>query len=341
MNIGINGFGRIGRLALRAALLRHPDVTVSAINTSGSMDMDGWAYLFKYDTAYGKFPKKITVKAGEGEHEIGRLVVNGYNDTIPFFAVRNPEEIPWGSHNVHTVLESTGIFRKRDDALKHLKGGAQKIIISAPPKGGDIPLCLLKLNQDIGKEQSVISNGSCTTYSAAPVIRIIYDHFGIERASLTTIHAYTSDQRLTDGSHPNDIRRARAAGQNIIPTSSGAAESIVAVIPEMEGKFEATSLRVPVITGSLSDITFLTEKPVTTEEVNAVFKNEANGRYKGLIEATDDPIVSSDVIGNSASAIIDLSLTNVIGRTMLKVFSWYDNEWSYACRLVELAAQLA
>lgn len=304
------------------------------------MDMDGWAYLFKYDTAYGRFPKKVTVKSGEGEHEIGRLVVNGYNYTIPFFAVRNPEEIPWGAYNVHTVLESTGIFRKREDALRHLKGGAKKIIISAPPKGGDIPLCLLKLNDAIGKDQSVISNGSCTTYSAAPVIRIIYDHFGIERASLTTIHAYTSDQRLADGSHPSDIRRSRAAAQNIIPTSSGAAESIVAVIPELEGKFEATAIRVPVITGSLSDITFLTEKAVTTEEVNAVFKNEALGRYKGVVEATDDPIVSSDIIGNSASAIIDLSLTNVIGRTMLKVFSWYDNEWSYAVRLIELANSL-
>lgn len=333
-NIAINGFGRIGRLALRAALLKYPDANVTAINTSGTMDMHGWAMLFKYDSAYGTFPRDITEKEGH-ENEIGRLVVDGKE--IPFLSFREPEQIPWDAYHVEIVLESTGAFTKRPDAEKHLKPGVKQIIISAPGKGGDIPPVMLRINEDQARGQTVISNCSCTTYSAASVMRTLVDHFGIMKGNLTTIHAYTSDQRLLDGSHPKDIRRARAAGQNIIPTSSGAAKALSAVIPELQGKFTASAYRVPVITGSLSDITVILSKNATVEEVNATFTEEANGRFKGIMDVTSDPIVSSDIIGSDASAVVDLSLTDVVDGNLLRVASWYDNEWSYACRLVEMA----
>ena len=334
MNIAINGFGRIGRLALRVALLNYPDANIVAVNTSGSMDMHGWAMLFQYDSAYGKFPQQISVKQGR-ENEIGRLVVD--NTEIPFLAFSEPEQIPWDAYHVDIVLESTGAFTKRVDAEKHLKPGVRQIIISAPAKGGDVPLLMLKINEEQFKGQAVVSNCSCTTYSAAPVIKTIVDTFGIMKGNLTTIHAYTSDQRLLDGSHPKDVRRARAAGHNIIPTSSGAAKALAEVIPELKGKFTASAYRVPIITGSLSDITVLLSRNVTAEEVNNAFTKDANERFNGIMEVTSDPIVSSDIIGNSASAIVDLSLTEVVDGNLLRVASWYDNEWSYACRLIEMA----
>ncbi|KKR72493.1 MAG: Glyceraldehyde-3-phosphate dehydrogenase [Microgenomates group bacterium GW2011_GWC1_41_8] len=336
-NIAINGFGRIGRLALRAALTKYPNITISAVNTSGSMDIHGWALLFKYDTAYGKFSKEIIVHESAQEGEIGSIEVDGKK--IPFLAFRNPEEIPWGRYTTETVLESTGVFRTRADAEKHLAGGAKRIVISAPPKGGTIKTVMCSINDSDAHGETVISNGSCTTYSAAPVIKTVLSHFGIEKMTLTTIHAYTSDQRLLDNSH-KDLRRARSAAQNIIPTSSGSAEAIVAIMPELAGKFESSAMRVPVMTGSLSDHTFLLPRSVTVEEVNDAFKQESEGQFKSIMTVTEDPIVSSDIIGNDASAIVDLSLTSVIDGNLLKVYSWYDNEWSYACRLIELAARI-
>ncbi|MCR4264148.1 MAG: glyceraldehyde-3-phosphate dehydrogenase [Candidatus Roizmanbacteria bacterium] len=335
--IAINGFGRIGRLALRAALTKYPDVTVSAVNTSGSMDIHGWALLLKYDTAYGRFGKEVSVHESEQEGEIGSIEVDGKK--IPFLAFRNPEEIPWGKYGAETILESTGVFRNREEAELHLKGGAKRVVISAPPKGGDIKTVMCGLNESEAHGETVVSNGSCTTYSTAPVIKTILQHFGIEKMTLTTIHAYTSDQRLIDNSH-KDLRRARSAAQNIIPTSSGSAEAIIAIMPELKGKFESSAMRVPVMTGSLSDHTFITSQPVTVEDVNNVFKQESEGQFKNIMTVTEDPIVSSDIIGNDASAIVDLSLTSVIDGNLLKVYSWYDNEWSYALRLVEVAAQM-
>lgn len=336
-NIAINGFGRIGRLALRAALTRHPDLTISGVNTSGSMDIEGWAHILKYDTTYGKFEKDITVKKSTNDKEIGSIEVDGKD--IPFFAFRNPEEIPWGEYGAETILESTGVFRKREDAEKHLKSGAKRVLISAPPKDNDIKMVMKSLNDSDMNGETVVSNCSCTTYSTAPVIKTVLSHFGIEKVSLTTIHAYTSDQRLLDNSH-KDLRRARSAAQNIIPTSSGSAEAIIAIMPELKGKFESSAMRVPVMTGSLSDHTFLLPRNVTAAEVNEVFKNESKGTFKGVMTVTEDPIVSSDIIGNDASAIVDLSLTSVIDGNLLKVYSWYDNEWAYAVRLVEVAAQM-
>lgn len=337
MNIGINGFGRIGRLALRTALLNYPDVKVTAVNTSGSMDITGWGMLFKYDSSYGTFPKPFTIQkpSGSDDAHIGSLIVGGHE--IHFLAYRNPSDIPWDTYQVHTVLESTGIFLTKEKAAQHLSRGAKRVILSAPPKGDDIPLVMLKINEEDANGESIISNCSCTTYSAAPVMKVIVDHFGFVKGSLTTIHAYTSDQRLLDGSHDKDTRRARTAAVNIIPTSSGAGEAVAAVIPELKGKFTASALRVPVTTGSMSDITVLLPKETTASEVNKVFREEAQGRFKGVLEVTSDPIVSSDIVGTQASAIIDLSLTSVIDGTLLKVYAWYDNEWSYACRLVEMA----
>ncbi|MBI4136846.1 aldehyde dehydrogenase [Candidatus Roizmanbacteria bacterium] len=337
MNIAINGFGRIGRLALRAALLHYPEVTITAVNTSGSMDIHGWAMLLKYDTTYGIFQKEIKVNGPEKDKEIGSIEVDGKK--IPFLAFRNPEEIPWGAFGTETVLESTGVFRTRVEAEKHLKGGAKHVLISAPPKGGDIKMVMKSLNEFEAKGETVVSNCSCTTYSAAPVIKTVLSHFGIEKMSLTTIHAYTSDQRLLDNSH-KDLRRARSAAQNIIPTSSGSAEAIIGIMPELKGKFESSAVRVPVATGSLSDHTFIVSKPVTVEEINNVFIKESEGQFKGVMVVTRDPIVSSDIIGNSASAIVDLSLTSVVDGNLLKVYSWYDNEWAYACRLVEVASSM-
>jgi glyceraldehyde 3-phosphate dehydrogenase len=337
MNIAINGFGRIGRLALRAALIKFPDMTVSAVNTSGSMDINGWATLLKYDTVYGIFEKEIIVHKSDNQKKIGSLEIDG--KTIPFLAYKNPDEIPWGEYGAELILEATGAFLKREQAELHFKGGAKYVIISAPAKGGNVRLIMRGLNEQDAKGETVISNCSCTTYSSAPVIKTILDRFGIEKISLTTIHAYTSDQRLIDNSH-KDLRRARGAAQNIIPTSSGSAQSIIEILPELKGKFESSAVRVPVMTGSLSDHTFLLPKTVTPEEVNTSLTEASQTTFKGIMTVTNDPIVSSDIIGNDASAIVDLLLTSVIDGTMLKVYSWYDNEWSYALRLVELAHQI-
>lgn len=334
-HIAINGFGRIGRLALRTALLNHNDADIKAVNTSGSMDMNGWYQLFKYDTVYGIFEKQVSFKDGENENEIGRLVVD--DNEIPFLANRNPEEIPWSDYDVEVVLESTGAFLTKEKAEKHLNGSVKRVIMSAPPKD-DTPMIMLKVNQDSAEGHSIISNCSCTTYSTATVVQTIHDAFTIQKASLTTVHAYTSDQNLLDGSHKKDVRRARAAAVNMIPTSSGAAKAVTAVIPELKGKFEARAIRVPVTTGSLSELTFLLEKQTSVEEINETLKNAANGVYKGILGTTSDPIVSSDIVGTSESAIVDLSLTTVVDGNLATVFAWYDNEWSYACRLVELAS---
>jgi glyceraldehyde 3-phosphate dehydrogenase len=336
--IGINGFGRIGRLALRILLTYFPDSPINLINTSGSMDAEGWKQLFIYDTAYGKFEKPVEVLAPSNENEIGKLKIE--NREIALTAKRNPEEIPWKNYGVEIVLESTGVFQKKEDAGKHLLSGAKQVIISAPPKGSDIPLIVIPINTNDGKNQPIISNGSCTTYSAVPVVYPIEQEFGIEKATLTTVHAITSDQNLLDGSHHSDIRRARAATGNIIPTSSGAADSVIAIIPSLTGKFEAASLRVPVLTGSLSDITFLLKKPISVQEANAVLTRYSQEMLKGILTVTSDPIVSSDIIGNNHSAVVDASLTTVIDGNLLKIFSWYDNEWSYAMRLIELARLL-
>ena len=341
IKVGINGFGRIGRLAFRVGLLKQSgNIEFAAINTSGSMDIAGWAHLVNYDTTYRKFAKEIRFEESQKPEdvtdvnpEIGFLIAEG-GIRIPVLAQRDPEKIPWSKYGVDVVIESTGKFVTEEDALKHAKGGAKRVIISAPPKGGNVNTYVLSVN-DYDNKAQVISNASCTTNCVAPVAAVIHAKFGIEKAAMTTIHSYTDDQVLQDSSH-KDLRRSRAAAMNIIPTSTGAAISTTETIPELKGLFDGLSLRVPTITGSITDFAIVTKKTVTVEEINQAFLDASqNALYKGILAVTTEPLVSSDIIGRSESAIVDLSLTQVIGGNLVKVFAWYDNEWGYTNRLVE------
>jgi glyceraldehyde 3-phosphate dehydrogenase len=342
VKVGINGFGRIGRIAFRIALLKHADeLQFGAINTSGSMPASGWALLTNHDTMYRQFaynvqgkelkdPKTVT----DEDPVIGELLVSEKNVKVPLLAQRDPSKIPWGKYGVDVVIESTGAFTKEEDAKKHAVGGAKRVVISAPVKGGNVGTYVIGVNEIKG-EPIVISNSSCTTNCVAPVMAVLHSKFGVEKAAMSTIHAYTDDQNLQDGSH-KDLRRARAASQNIVPTSTGAAISTTETIPELKGIFDGSSLRVPVTTGSITDFAVILKKNVTVEEVNQAFKDATqNPLYKGILAVNEDEIVSSDIIGRSESAIVDLPLTQVIGGNLVKVFAWYDNEWGYANRLVE------
>lgn len=340
IKVGINGFGRIGRLAFRVGVLKHgSEIEFTAINTSGSMPTSGWAHLVNYDTTYRKFEKEIKSEelkrpeeATDEDAQIGNLMVDGTK--IPILAQRDPEKIPWNKYGVDIVIESTGKFITEEDAKKHAKGGAKRVVISAPPKGGNVSTYVLSVNEYDGKAE-VISNASCTTNCVAPVAAVMHGKFGIEKAAMTTIHSYTDDQVLQDGSH-KDLRRARAAAMNIVPTTTGAAISTTETIPELKGLFDGMSLRVPTITGSITDFAIVTKRPVTVGEVNQAFKDASeNAIYKGILAVSDLPLVSSDIIGRTESAIVDLGLTQVIGGNLVKVFAWYDNEWGYTNRLVE------
>lgn len=332
IRVAINGFGRIGRVTLRAALTKYLDkVKVVAINTSGSMDIKGWAHLFEYDSVYGKFKGKVEIEKGKAE-EIGVLVVN--HQRVPVLAQREPKKIPWKNYQVDVAIESTGVFRDRKSASAHLEAGAKKVIISAPAE--KVKTFVLGVNEDSYQGSLIIDNASCTTNCVAPVVKVMMENFGIQKASLSTIHAYTSNQRLVDGSH-QDLRRARAAAVNIVLTSTGADEATIEVIPALKGLFDGLAYRVPVVCGSVVDLAFVTTKRTTVEEVNQVFKKAAQEKYRRIIEASDKALVSSDVIGNSASAVVDLGLTQVIDGDLVRIVAWYDNEWAYCCRLVELA----
>jgi glyceraldehyde 3-phosphate dehydrogenase len=342
VKVGINGFGRIGRLSFRIALLKHlNEMEVSAINTSGSMNVDGWAHLVNYDTTYRKFEYEIgfeqskdRVEATDDDPLIGYLIVKGKDIRIPILAQRDPAKIPWDRYGVEVVIESTGIFTKEEDAKKHAMGGAKRVVLSAPAKGGNVGTYVIGVN-DAKDDAVVISNASCTTNCVAPVAAVIHAAFGIEKALMTTIHGYTDDQNLKDNSH-KDMRRSRAAAENIIPTSTGAAIATTETIPELKGIFDGSSLRVPVSTGSITDFTFVLKKDVTVDEVNGVLKQASeNPIFKHVMAVTEIPVVSSDIIGRSESTIVDLPLTQVIGGNLVKIFAWYDNEWGYANRLVE------
>lgn len=340
VKVGINGFGRIGRLFFRAASVKHSnEIEITAVNTSGSMPTAGWAHLLNYDTTYRKFEKEVTFEelkkpeeASDEEPQIGNLIIDGKKVAVT--AQRDPAKIPWGKYGVEVVVESTGHFTKEEDAKKHALGGAKRVVISAPSKGGNVGTYVLGVN-DYKGEATVISNASCTTNCVAPVAAVIHAKFGIEKAAMTTAHSYTDDQNLQDGSH-KDLRRARAAAMNIVPTSTGAAIATTETIPELKGLFDGKALRVPVITGSITDFAIVTKKDVTVEEVNNAFKEAAqNPLYKGILAVSEGSLVSSDIIGRSESTIIDLPLTQVVGGNLLKVFAWYDNEWGYTNRLVE------
>lgn len=331
--LAINGFGRIGRLILRTALLNYPEAEIVAVNTSGSVDINGWAHLFRHDSVYGQFSQNVTVSKGVGP-EIGRLQIG--ERLIPFLAQKEPAQIPWKDYQPTVILESTGAFCTTEKASGHLSAGGQKVVISAPAKDETTPSYLLGVNADSYQGETVISNGSCTTNSAAIVAKVIHQSLIIKKALMTTIHAYTSDQRLLDNSH-RDLRRARSAALNIIPTTTGAAKAVISVLPELAGKFAATAVRVPVACGSLTDLAFLVEKETDTASVNALLKSQADN----WLAVSDEPLVSTDIIGNKASAIVDLSLTQVIDKNFVKIFAWYDNEWAYSCRMVELGLQIA
>ncbi|OGH20004.1 MAG: type I glyceraldehyde-3-phosphate dehydrogenase [Candidatus Levybacteria bacterium RIFCSPHIGHO2_02_FULL_37_13] len=351
IRVAINGYGRIGRVAHRVILEKHSsEIEVVAINAGSSTDIKGWMYLLKYDTSYGPIinheikseirnPKSETnpndqnTNVQNRDDYIGSLIID--DKKIPVFSQKDPSLLPWKDLNVDVVIESTGHFLTEEKLKAHLSAGAKKVVLSAPAKGGEIATYVLSVNDKNYKGESLINNASCTTNCIVPVARIMVDHFGVEKAMMTTIHGYTSDQRLQDGGH-KDYRRARAAGQNIIPTSTGATIAASEAIPELKGIFNGLAVRVPVAVGSLSDFTFLLKKETTKEEINDVFKKEAeNPQYKNVLEVTEDPIVSSDIIGNAHSSVVDLSLTQVVGGNMVKVIAWYDNEYGYANRLVE------
>ncbi len=340
VKVGINGFGRIGRIAFRIWLLKHAsEMEITAINTSGSMNVEGWAHLVEYDTMYRKFEKNIAIEkvreakeATDEEPLIGYIKVEGKK--IPVLAQRDPEKIPWREYGVEVVIESTGVFRTEEDAKKHAKGGAKRVVISAPSKGGNVGTYVIGVNEVKG-DAEVISNASCTTNCIAPVAAVLHSEFGIEKAMMTTIHSYTGDQNLQDDSH-KDLRRARAAAENIIPTSTGAAVATTETIPELKGLFDGMAIRVPTATGSITDFTMLLKRKVTVEEVNNAFKKATeNALYRGILAVSEEELVSSDIIGRNESSIVDLSLTQVVDGNMVKVFAWYDNEWGYANRLVE------
>jgi glyceraldehyde 3-phosphate dehydrogenase len=331
VRVGINGFGRIGRNVFRAAHSSSADVEIVAVNDI--TDAGTLGHLLKYDSVFGRFPG--TVEVGDGV-----LTVNG-ND-VKVLAERDPANLPWGELGVDVVIESTGFFTKRADAAKHLEGGAKKVIISAPATEPDATVVLGVNFDDVYDPEShdVISNASCTTNCLAPVAKVLNDLVGIEKGLMTTIHAYTADQRLQDAPH-KDLRRARAAAVNLVPASTGAAKAIGLVIPELNGKLNGSAVRAPVPTGSVIELTFISGRDTTKEEINDAFKAQANtGAFEGILAYTEDPIVSSDIVGDPFSSIFDAQLTAVMGGNMVKVTSWYDNEWGYSNRCVELAQKV-
>ncbi|MEV4972969.1 type I glyceraldehyde-3-phosphate dehydrogenase [Streptomyces scopuliridis] len=324
IRVGINGFGRIGRNYFRALLEQGADIEIVAVNDLG--DTATTAHLLKYDTILGRLKAEVT-------HTADTITVDGH--TIKVLSERNPADIPWGQLGVDIVIESTGIFTKKADASKHLAGGAKKVLISAPAKDEDITI-VMGVNQDKydAATHHIISNASCTTNCVAPMAKVLLENFGIVKGMMTTVHAYTNDQRILDFPH-SDLRRARAAAENIIPTTTGAAKATALVIPELAGKLDGIAMRVPVPTGSVTDLVIELEREVTKDEVNTAFQKAAEGQLKGILDYTEDAIVSSDIVNWPASCTFDSSLTMVQGKNV-KVIGWYDNEWGYSNRLVDL-----
>ena len=328
LRVGINGFGRIGRLVTRAALDRHPDkLEVAAVNDL--TDAKTNAHLFKYDTNYGNY-------RGHVEANNGDLLIDGRS--IRVFSERDPAQIPWSEMGVDLVVESTGIFTDGEQAAGHLKGGASKVIISAPATNVDLTM-VLGVNDDQydASQHNIVSNASCTTNCFAPMVKVLHEAFGIEHGLMSTIHSYTNDQAILDQRH-SDLRRARAAGQNIIPTSTGAARAVGLVLPELNGKLHGIAFRVPTSTGSVTDFVATVSQDVTVDDVNQAFQEAAAGRLEGILEYTEDPIVSSDIRENPHSCIFDALSTIIMEDRMVKIMGWYDNEWGYSCRTVDLCS---
>jgi glyceraldehyde 3-phosphate dehydrogenase (phosphorylating) len=330
VRVGINGFGRIGRQSLKALMERTPDVEVVAVNDLVDTSLN--ALLFKHDSTYGAFP-------GTVDHTDDALIINGHE--VKVLKEKDPAALPWGDLGVDIVLESTGLFTNADKASAHIAAGAKKVIISAPATGEDITI-VLGVNEATYDPAAhhIISNASCTTNCLAPAAKVVHDLVGIERGLMNTIHSYTNDQKILDVAH-KDPRRARAAGLNIIPTTTGAAKALALVIPDLKGKFDGFSLRVPTPTVSIVDFTADVGRQTSVDELNNAFRSAAEGPMKGILGVSDEPLVSTDFRGDSRSSIIDSASTMVLGGTMVKVISWYDNEWGYSCRVADLIGYVA
>jgi glyceraldehyde 3-phosphate dehydrogenase len=328
--VGINGFGRIGRQSLKAMIERTPDVEVVAVNDLVDAEMN--ALLFKHDSTYGQYPGEV--RAGDQS-----IIIDGRE--IRILAEKDPAALPWGDLGVEIVVESTGIFTKADKARAHLDAGARKVIISAPATGEDITI-VLGVNDDKYDPEThdIISNASCTTNCLAPAAKVVHDLVTIEKGLMNTIHSYTNDQRILDVAH-KDPRRARSAGQNIIPTTTGAAKALALVIPDLKGRFDGFSLRVPTPTVSVVDFTATVSRDTSVDELNDAFRVAAAGPMQGILGVSDEPLVSMDFKGDSRSSIIDAASTMVLGGNMVKVIAWYDNEWGYSCRIADLVAHVA
>jgi len=324
VRVAINGFGRIGRMVFYAGF---NDPAIDWVAFNDLTDTKTLAHLLKYDSVHGRFP-------GEVGYNNDGLFVNG--KFIRVLAEKEPEKLPWGAMNVDVVVESTGLFTERAGAEKHLKAGAKKVLISAPAKGVDITL-VKGVNEHLydKAKHNIISNASCTTNCLAPIVKVLNDNFGVVHGFMNTTHAYTADQRLVDAPH-KDLRRARSAAVSIIPTTTGAAKTVAEVIPDLKGKLDGISLRVPVPDGSIVDFTCELKKDTSIEEINNLFRNVANFHMKGVLEYTEEPIVSVDIVNNPASCIFDAQCTNVIDNRFVKVIGWYDNEWGYSCRMVDI-----
>jgi glyceraldehyde 3-phosphate dehydrogenase len=330
IKIGINGFGRIGRLVLRSILERGDQDKYEVLGVNDLTDAKTLAHLFKYDSIHGKYPGEVRVEDGD-------LVIQGAR--IKVLSEKDPAQLPWGDLGVEVVIESTGIFTSRDKAALHLQAGAKRVIISAPAKGSVDATVVLGVNDgDLTGDEEIVSNASCTTNCLAPMVKVLDEKFGVEQGFMTTIHAYTSDQNIQDAPH-RDLRRARAAALSIIPTTTGAAKAVGEVLPHLKGKLDGFALRVPVPDGSLTDFTAILKNPATAEEINAAFREAASGAMKGILEYTEEPIVSTDIIHNAHSCIFDALSTMADGK-VAKVIGWYDNEWGYACRTVDLVDRL-
>lgn len=329
MNIAINGFGRIGRAAAKIIINRFPGINIVAINDLS--DPETLAHLMQYDSCYGRYGKKVSSTKDA-------LLVDAYK--IPVLAIKDPLLLPWQKLKVDVVLECTGRFTNKEDLSLHLRAGAKKVILSAPAKKGGVKTVVIGVNENkLLKSDNLVSCASCTTNCLAPTTAVIKEQFGIKKAIMTTIHSYTADQNLVDGPH-KDLRRARAAALNIVPTTTGAAIAVAETIPSLKGKFDGLAVRVPTPVASLCDTVYVLNKKTSVEAVNTAFIKAAKGKMKGIIEASNEELVSSDIVGNPHSSIVDLKTTKIVGGDLLKVVAWYDNEWGYSNRLVELAVYL-
>jgi len=337
VRVAINGYGRIGRLAHRVIVESHPEeIEVVAVNAGSSTDLVGWMYLLKYDSNYGVLGEEVSCTPNTDQTKpdiLGTLTIAGKE--IIVYSQKDATLLPWKQLGIDIVIESTGHFTTEEKLQMHIRAGAKAVILSAPAKKGNVPTYVLGVNNDQYRGELMINNASCTTNCIAPVAKVLVDAFGVEKAMMTTIHGYTSDQKLLDGGH-KDYRRARSAAENIIPTTTGAAIAATQAVPALSGLFDGLSIRVPVPVGSLADFTFLLKQDVTIDQVNEVLSLASQkDEFKGILAVTSDPIVSSDIVGSSYSSIVDLSLTQVVGGNMVKVIAWYDNEFGYTNRLVE------